>query len=323
LGYTRAMAIQIGVIMDPIGSINIKKDSTFAMMLAAQRRGWRLRYMEAGDLFLADGQTRARMREVGVADDPAGWYQFGAQTICPLSDLDAVLMRKDPPFDMEYIFSTYLLEHAQRAGALVVNDPRALRDANEKLFTVEFPQCTPPTLVTRHLTDIRAFQAVHQDIILKPLDGMGGSGVFRVRPADPNLSVIVETLTERGRRLCMVQRFIPEIADGDKRILMIDGEPVPYCLARIPAPGETRGNLAAGASSEGRPLTARDRWISAQVGPVLRARGILFAGLDVIGESLTEINVTSPTCIRELDAQFGLDIAGDLMDTIAARLPTA
>jgi len=314
------MTIELGIIMDPIGSIKIKKDSTFAMMLAAQRRGWPLAYMEPGDLFLSAGHTQARMRALTVTDDPAGWYRFGAETTRALSDLDAVLMRKDPPFDMEYVFSTYLLEHAARAGARVINDPRALRDANEKLFTAQFPQCTPPTLVTRRLADIRAFQAAHQTIILKPLDGMGGSGVFRVNPGDPNLSVMVELLTQRGQRLCMAQRYVPEITAGDKRILMIDGEPVPYCLARIPAPGETRGNLAAGASGLGRPLSERDRWISAQVGPELRARGILFAGLDVIGDYLTEINVTSPTCIRELDAQFGLDIAGDLMDAIAARI---
>jgi glutathione synthase len=316
------MSIEIGVIMDPIGSINIKKDSTFAMMLAAQRRGWGLAYLEPGDLLLRDGEVLGHMRPVEVTDDPAGWFRLGAAATRPLTALDAVLMRQDPPFDIDYVFTTYLLEHAARAGVLVVNDPRALRDANEKLFTIQFPQCTPPTLVTHRLADIRAFQAEHQDIIVKPLDGMGGAGVFRVRPDDPNLSVIVEQLTGRGRRLCMAQRFIPEIRDGDKRVLMIDGEPVPYCLARIPAPGESRGNLAAGASYEGRPLTERDRWIAAEVGPALRARGILFAGLDVIGDYLTEINVTSPTCIRELDRLFGLDIASDLLDAIAARLPT-
>jgi glutathione synthase len=234
--------------------------------------------------------------------------------------LDVVLMRKDPPFDMEYVFATYLLERAQRAGAWVINDPRSLRDANEKIFALEFPDCTPPTLITRRVSDIRAFQDTQGDTILKPLDAMGGANVFLLRRGDPNLTVMVEALTDRGRRFCMAQRYIPEIRDGDKRVLMIDGAPVPYCLARIPAPGETRGNLAAGASAEGRPLTDRDRWIADQVGPELRARGILFAGLDVIGDYLTEINVTSPTCIRELDAQFALDIAGDLMDIIASRL---
>ena len=317
------MTIALGVIMDPIGSITIKKDSTFAMMLAAQRRGWRLWYMELSDLFVLDNRTQARMRSLEVQDDASSWYRFTGEDTRPLDTLDAVLMRKDPPFDMEYIFATYLLEQAQRDGTWVINDPRSLRDANEKIFTLTFPQCTPPTLITRRLADIRAFHAAHTDIILKPLDAMGGASVFRVRPDDPNLSVIVESLTDRGRRFCMAQRFVPEIRDGDKRVLMIDGAPVPYCLARIPAPGETRGNLAAGASSEGRPLTERDRWIADQVGPELKARGIVFAGLDVIGDYLTEVNITSPTCIRELDAQFGLDIAGGLMDVIAARLTAA
>ncbi len=317
------MSIDLGVVMDPIGSITIKKDSTFAMMLAAQRRGWRLWYMELSDLFVLGNRTQARMRALEVVDDPTGWYRFVGEETRALDTLDAVLMRKDPPFDMEYIVATYLLEQAQRAGTWVINDPRSLRDANEKVFTLAFPRCTPATLITRRLADIRSFQAAHGDIILKPLDSMGGASVFRVRPDDPNLSVIVESLTERGHRYCMAQRFIPQISDGDKRVLMIDGEPVPYCLARIPAPGETRGNLAAGASSEGRPLTERDRWIAAQVGPELKARGILFAGLDVIGDYLTEVNVTSPTCIRELDAQFGLDIGGALMDVIAARLAAA
>jgi glutathione synthase len=314
------MAVQLGVVMDPLRSISIKKDSSFAMLLAAQRRGWGLWYMEVGDLFVLGNRTQARMRRVEVMDDPADWFRFTGEDTRPLDALDAVLMRKDPPFDMEYVFATYLLEQAQRAGTWVINDPRSLRDANEKIFTLDFPHCTPPTLITRRLADIRAFQHAEGDIILKPLDAMGGANVFLLRPGDPNLSVIVESLTERGRRFCMAQRYLPEIRDGDKRVLMIAGEPVPYCLARIPAPGETRGNLAAGASAQGRPLTERDRWIAAQVGPELRARGILFAGLDVIGDYLTEINVTSPTCIRELDAQFGLDIAGDLMDAIGARL---
>jgi glutathione synthase len=320
LGYTRFMATKLGVVMDPLGSINIKKDSTFAMLLAAQRRGWTLWYMEIGDLFALDDTIQARMRRVEVMDDPTGWFRITDEAIRPLSALDVVLMRKDPPFDMEYVFATYLLERSQRAGGWVVNDPRSLRDANEKIFTLEFPNCTPPTLITRRVPDIRAFQDAQGDIILKPLDAMGGANVFLLRRGDPNLTVVVEALTDRGRRFCMAQRYLPEIRDGDKRVLMIDGAPIPYCLARIPAPGETRGNLAAGASAEGRPLTDRDRWIADQVGPELRARGILFAGLDVIGDYLTEINVTSPTCIRELDAQFGLDIAGDLMEVIALRL---
>ena len=306
--------------MDPIGSINIKKDSTFAMMLAAQRRGWNLWYLELADMFQLNGSTLARLRAVEVTDDRADWYRFKDESTRPLAELDVVLMRKDPPFDMEYIYATYLLEQAQQAGCCVVNAPRSLRDANEKAFTAAFPQCTPPTLISRRAVDIRQFHRLHGDIILKPLDGMGGASVFRVRADDPNLSVIIETLTSHGQRFCMAQRFIPEIAQGDKRILMIDGEPVPYCLARIPARGETRGNLAAGASPEARPLTDRDRWIAGQVGPELKARGILFAGLDVIGDFLTEINVTSPTCIRELDAAYGIDIAGQLMDCIERQL---
>jgi glutathione synthase len=312
------MSIHLGVVMDPIGAIKIHKDSTFAMLLAAQARGWVLHYMEQRDLSLRDGACLASCRELHVRDDNSGWFEFGASHCLPLHELDVVLMRKDPPFDMEYIYTTYLLEQAESRGCLVVNRPNSLRDANEKLFTALFPQCTPPTLVTRREEDVRAFHREHGDIILKPLGGMGGASVFRIPPRDPNLGVIIETLTQHGTRYTMAQRFIPEITQGDKRILMVNGEPVPYALARIPAQGETRGNLAAGGRGEGVPLSERDRWIAAQVGPELQSRGILFAGLDVIGDYLTEINVTSPTCIRELDAQFGLDIAGDLMDAIQA-----
>jgi glutathione synthase len=314
------MKRELGIVMDPIGSINIKKDSTFAMMLAAQRQGWRLWYMEPGDLSLTPGHCLGRMREIEVEDQAQPWWRFGATEVRPLASLPAVLMRKDPPFDMEYIYATYLLEQAQEAGALVVNDPRTLRDANEKVFTARFPQCCPPLLVSRSGADIADFLARHGDMVLKPLGGMGGMSVFRVRPGDPNLNVIVETLTDHGRRYCMAQRYIPEIAAGDKRILLIDGEPVPYALARIPAPGESRGNLAAGASAEGRPLSERDRTIAGLVGPELRRRGVLFAGIDVIGDYLTEVNITSPTCIRELDALYGLDIAGDLIATIEEKL---
>jgi glutathione synthase len=312
--------LQLAVVMDPIGSIKIHKDSTFAMLLAAQTRGWQLFYMEQRDLSLRDGVCHARIRELRVEDNPAGWYQLGEAAEIPLHEMDVVLMRKDPPFDMEYIYTTYLLEAAENRGCFVVNRPRSLRDANEKLFTGYFPHCTPPTLVTRREDEIRAFHREHGDIILKPLGGMGGASVFRVAPNDANLGVIIETLTQHGGAYTMAQRYIPEITQGDKRILMIDGEPVPYALARIPAKGETRGNLAAGGRGEGTPLDEHDRWIAAQVGPELRAHGILFAGLDVIGDYLTEINVTSPTCIRELDAQFGLNIAGDLIDAIAVRI---
>jgi glutathione synthase len=314
------MQVDIGVVMDPIGSVKIAKDSTFAMMLAARRRGWRVWYMELGDLFLRDGRAWGRMRETEVFDDPAGWFRFAAEETRPLDELPVILMRKDPPFDMEYVYATYLLEEARGSGTLVVNDPTSLRDANEKIFATRFPQCCPPTLVTRRHQDIRDFLDTHGDIILKPLGGMGGYSVFRLRADDPNFSVVVETLTGQGSRYCMAQRFIPQIAEGDKRVLLVEGEPVPYALARIPRPGETRGNLAAGGTGRGQPLSVRDRWIAAQVGPELRRRGILFAGLDVIGDYLTEVNVTSPTCIRELDAQFGLDIAGALMDGLDERL---
>ena len=314
------MTRRIGIVMDPISAINIKKDSSFAMLLAAQAKGWTLLYMEQQDLFLRDGKVIAAMRPLSVQEDPHNWFQLEAPITVPLKSLDAVLMRKDPPFDMEYIYSTYLLEQAQAEGVLVVNHPQSLRDANEKLFTAWFPQCCPPTLVTRQKQLIRDFQAEHGEIIIKPLDGMGGASIFRVAQDDPNFSVIVETLTDLGQKSVMVQRYIPEIKYGDKRILMINGEPVPYALARIPAAGETRGNLAAGGRAEGRELTERDRWICQQVGPTLRDKGLLFVGLDVIGDYLTEINVTSPTCIRELDRAFDLNIADDLMDAIETCL---
>ena len=314
------MSRHIGIVMDPISAITIKKDSSFAMLLAAQAKGWSLYYMEQHDLFLHQGIVSASMKPLQVMEDSEQWYQLGESQTLPLADLDVILMRKDPPFDMEYIYSTYLLEQAQSAGVLVVNNPQSLRDANEKLFTAWFPQCCPATLVTRQAGLIRDFQQQHGDIILKPLDGMGGASIFRVKTGDPNFSVIIETLTDHGRTSIMAQQFIPEISEGDKRILMINGEPVPYALARIPAKGETRGNLAAGGRAEGRPLTDRDRWICQQVGPKLREKGLLFVGLDVIGDYLTEINVTSPTCIRELDQQFNLNIAGDLMTSIEQQL---
>jgi len=311
---------RLGIVMDPISAINIKKDSSFAMLLAAQAKGWTLFYMEQQDLFLSQGTVSASIRPLQVFDNHEKWYQLGETDIIEVSELDVILMRKDPPFDMEYIYSTYLLEQAQAAGVLVVNDPQSLRDANEKLFTAWFPQCCPDTLVTRQNRLLRDFHQKHGDIILKPLDGMGGASIFRVKQDDPNMSVIIETLTEHGQKSIMAQQFIPEISDGDKRILMINGEPVPYALARIPAKGETRGNLAAGGRAEGRPLTDRDRWICQQVGPKLREKGLIFVGLDVIGDYLTEINVTSPTCIKELDTQFNLHIADDLMDCIEQYL---
>lgn len=311
---------RLGVVMDPIADINIRKDSTFAMLLAAQARGWELQYMELRDLSLRDGEAWGRCRRLRVTDQQPHWFELEPSQPLALADLDLVLMRKDPPFDTEYVYSTYILERAAEAGCLVVNDPRGIRNANEKLFTAWFPAFCPPTLVTRDGDTIRQFLAEHGDIILKPLGGMGGASVFRVRRDDPNIGVIIETLTDQASRFTMVQRFVPEISAGDKRILLIDGEPVPYALARIPAPGETRGNLAAGGTGVGVALSARDRQICAAVGPVVRDMGLLFVGLDVIGDYLTEINVTSPTCIRELDAQYNLDIAGQLMDVMAERL---
>ena len=308
------------MVMDPIGSIKTAKDSSFAMLLAAQRRGWTLQYLTLNDLQLRDQRAWGWMKEITVQEDDKAWYQIARETLRPLDDLNLILMRKDPPFDSEYLYATHILDQARRGGVLVVNAPQALRDANEKLFALEFPSCCPPSLVTRSCSELRDFLANQSDLILKPLGGMGGYSIFRVRPGDPNLGVILETLTANGSRYCLAQRFIPEIAAGDKRILMIAGEPVPYALARIPQAGETRGNLAAGGRGEGRPLSARDYEIAALVGPELRRRGIWFAGLDVIGDWLTEINVTSPTCIRELDAQFGLDIAGTLLDRLAQHL---
>ena len=314
------MHVRLGIVMDPSDRISFKKDSSLAMLLSAQSRGWSLFYMEQQDLYQLAGQARARMRSLQVFDNPQHWFELGDEIDEPLSDLTVILMRKDPPFDNEFVYSTYLLEQAEAAGSLVVNSPQSLRDCNEKLFATMFPQCTPATLVSRRPDILREFAKQQRDIILKPLDGMGGSSIFRHREDDPNLSVILETLTAHGTQQIMAQQYLPAIKDGDKRILMIDGEPVPYCLARIPAAGETRGNLAAGGRGEARPLTDKDRWIAAQVGPELRKRGLLFVGLDVIGEHLTEINVTSPTCIREIDNAFNTKIGDQLMDAIARKL---
>ena len=306
--------------MDPIDAIKPKKDSTLAMLLAAQARGWELYYLELGDLSLRDGVPYGWTRRLTVQSDVDRWHHFGAHATLPLGSLDVILMRKDPPVDSEYLYATYMLELAEAAGALVLNKPQSLRDANEKLFTAWFPQCTPPTLVTRSAADLRAFLQEHGDVILKPLHGMGGEAIFRLQSGDHNISVVIETLTQLGSRYIMAQRYLPEIRDGDKRILMLDGEPVPYALARVPAAGETRGNLAAGGSGVGVALSERDRWICAQVGPTLREKGLSFVGIDVIGDYLTEINVTSPTCIRELDALYGLDIGGQFMDCIEQKL---
>ena len=312
--------INLGVVMDPIASINPKKDSTLAMLLEAQSRDWTLYYMEQGDIFLRDGKAHAKMQQITVSNDPHTWFELGQSILGPLAELDVILMRKDPPFDMEYIYTTYFLEHAEEDGVLVVNKPQGLRDVNEKAYTTWFPECCAPTLITRNADQLREFLYEHGDIIFKPLDAMGGASVFRIRENDPNINVIIETITQRETRFVMAQRFIPEISDGDKRILLIDGRPIPFALARMAAPGETRANLAAGGHGEGVPLSERDLWICEQVGPTLRAKGLMFVGLDVIGDYLTEINVTSPTCIRELDAIYDLNISGWLMDCIETKL---
>lgn len=314
------MTILIGVIMDPIDSIKFKKDTTFALLLAAQQEGWSLRYMEMSDLALIDGVPQARQQPLTVIDSAEQWFELGEPIEAPLEDLDCILMRKDPPFDSEFIYATYILEAAERKGVLVVNKSQSLRDCNEKIFATQFPQCTPPLLVSRDARRLRAFHDQHKDVIYKPLDGMGGTGIFRARHDDPNLSVIIEMLTEYGSRTIMAQRYIPQIVKGDKRILVVDGEPIPWCLARIPAIGETRGNLAAGGSGIVQKLNERDYWIVEQISPALREKGLLFVGLDVIGEYLTEINVTSPTCAREIDREKNTAIGQTLMAAIKIRL---
>jgi glutathione synthase len=313
------MVLDIVVVMDPIGSIRIAKDSTFAMLLEARRRGHRLHYVVPGGLGVRDGAATALLAPLEVRDDPAGWFELGAAGRRDLGAGDVVLMRTDPPVDSEYIHDTQVLGLAQAAGALVVNDPQGLRDYNEKLAALRFPECCPPTLVSRDAAALKAFVGEHGQAVLKPLDGMGGRSIFRAAAGEPNLNVILETLTDGGRSLAMAQRYLPEIATGDKRILLVDGEPVDYCLARIPQGDEFRGNLAAGGRGEARPLTERDRWIAARVGPEMKRRGMLFVGLDVIGDWLTEVNVTSPTCIREIDKAYGLNIAGLLFDAIEER----
>jgi glutathione synthase len=314
------MAFSLGVVMDPISKIKVFKDTTFAMLLEGQRRGCPLWYMEQRDLALHDGRCLASMRPLRVRDDPKDWYSLGEPCIRPLDELEVVLMRKDPPFDMEYVYTTYLLEQAEARGSLIVNRPSALRDANEKLFTAWFPEVCCPTLVSRSHAEFDAFIGAHGDVILKPLDGMGGASIFRVRAGDPNKNVIIETLTAHGTRFTMGQKFVPEIRDGDKRIIVIHGEPVPYALARVPSAGENRGNLAAGGSGIGVALSDKDREIVETVAPRLRERGILFAGLDVIGNFLTEVNVTSPTCVRELDRLYDLNISANLLDCIEQKL---
>ncbi|MEQ2026250.1 glutathione synthase [Xenorhabdus szentirmaii] len=313
--------IKLGIVMDPISSIKIKKDTSFAMLLEAQKRGWEIHYMEMDDLYLHQGEARARTRLLAVEENPQQWYQFGSEQEIALDTLQVILMRKDPPFDTEYIYATYILERAEAKGSLIVNKPQSLRDCNEKLFTAWFPELTPDTLVTRNAKSLREFHQKHGDVIFKPLDGMGGASIFRLKQDDANVGVIIETLTEHGSRYCMAQNFLPTIKDGDKRVLIVDGEPVPYCLARIPAQGETRGNLAAGGRGEARPLSESDWAIARAVAPVLKEKGLIFVGLDIIGDRLTEINVTSPTCAREIEAAYpDISVTGMLMDAIEKRL---
>jgi len=309
---------KLGIVMDDIKLIKPYKDSSLAMLLEAQSRGWEIYYMQIDDLFQHDSISFAHYHPLTVSDDNI-WYQLKDRSTVQLDQLDIILMRKDPPFNLEYIYATYLLEQAEDNGCLIVNKASSLRDCNEKLYTREFPQCCPPNLITRKAELIHDFMKQHKDIILKPLDGMGGESIFRIKLGDPNTNVIIESVTRNGNRQTMAQRFLPEISDGDKRILLINGEPIDYALARIPKPGENRGNIAAGGSTRGQPLSARDRWICQQIGPDLRARGLIFVGIDVIGDYLTEINVTSPTCIRELDAQFDINISATLFDHLENR----
>ena len=306
--------------MDPIQSINYLKDTSLSILLAAQRQGYKLFYIEQGDLFLENGLPFAEVCPLRVFDDPDCWYELDNRSAVPLDEIDVVLMRKDPPFDSEYIYSTYILEAAEKRGTLVVNKPQSLRDCNEKVFATEFPQCTPPLLVSRSLKRLKGFLQEHQDVVFKPLDGMGGTSIFRVKADDQNLNVILETLTQYGSQAIMAQKYLADISDGDKRVLIVDGEVIPYCLARIPSASDFRGNLAAGGRGEVRPLSDRDQWIAKQIAPTLVERGLLFVGLDIIGDYLTEINVTSPTCVQEIDRAQNTAIGDKLIAAINRRL---
>ena len=314
--------MKLGIIMDPVSRINTKKDSSFAMLLAAQKRGWELFYMEMQDLYTNDDIPMANIQNIKVEDNSDNWFALSNLQTVELANLDIILMRKDPPFDLEYIYSTYILDHAQRLGTLVVNNPTSLRNANEKMFITHFADCIAPTRVSRDMDTLYDFIKQQGDTIIKPLDGMAGQSIYRVNESDHNCKVILESMTGEGSTYVMAQKFVPEISAGDKRILLIDGEPVPYALARIPADGEVRGNLARGGSGQGVELSERDRWICEQVGPKLRKMGLIFVGIDVIGDYLTEINVTSPTCIRELDSLYNIDIASQLMDALEKRKQT-
>ena len=314
------MTIKLGIVMDPIQAINIKKDTSFAMLLDAQKRGYELFYMEMGDLYLQNGKPMARMASLHVEPNAHKWFTLGGELHQSLAELDVILMRKDPPVDNEFIYATHMFELAEKTGTLVVNRAQSLRDFNEKLFTAWFPDLVADTLVTRDTQLVKAFHQEHQDIICKPLDGMGGSSIFRVKEDGNNLGVIIETLTELGTRYAMFQKFLPEIKDGDKRILIVDGQVVPYALARLPTKGENRGNLAAGGTGRPQPLSKSDFKIAETIAPLLVEKGLLFVGLDVIGDRVTEINVTSPTCVREIEAAYDVNITGMLFDAIEKRL---
>lgn len=314
------MGTSLGVIMDPIQSISFYKDSTLAILLAAQAQGFDLFYMEQQDLFIDNSGPRAHLRPLKVFNDSDKWFELGDSRDAALEEMDVLVMRKDPPFDSEFIYSTYILEAAERRGSLVVNKPQSLRDCNEKVFATEFPQCTPPLLVSRDQERLKGFLTEHQDVVYKPLDGMGGTSIFRVKEGDQNLNVILETVTKYGTETIMAQKFMPQITQGDKRILVVDGEIIPFCLARIPTGSDFRGNLAAGGRGVVQPLSERDLWIAQQVAPTLKERGLIFVGLDVIGDYLTEINVTSPTCIREIDYAEDTKIGDRLIKAICVRL---
>ena len=315
-----SMDKSFGVVMDPIQSINFHKDTTLSILLAAQRQGYKLFYMEQQHLFIENGHPYAEVRPLRVFENPDHWFELDQASAVPLDELNVILMRKDPPFDSEFIYSTYILEAAEKLGAIVVNKPQSLRDCNEKVFATQFPQCTPPLLVSRSQKRLREFLQQHKDVVFKPLDGMGGASIFRVAEQDQNINVILETLTKFGRETIMAQKYLPEIIHGDKRVLVVDGEIVPFCLARIPSANDFRGNLAAGGKGLVQPLSDRDRWIAEQVAPTLVDLGLLFVGLDIIGDYLTEINVTSPTCVREIDSAENTAISDKLVAAIDKRL---
>ena len=314
------MKRQLAMLMDRIEDIKIYKDSSFAMLLEAGRRGYQLHYLLQNSLYLRGDRACARAQPLQVFDDKQHWFELGEAVDIELGNLDVVLSRKDPPFDTQYLHDMHILDLAEAQGALVINRPQSIRDCNEKLFALHFPQCCPKTLVARDAKLLKQFIHDIGQGVAKSLDGMGGTAIFRISATDPNLNVILETLTQEGKELALVQEYLPAIKDGDKRILMIDGEPVPYSLARVPQGDEFRGNLARGGIGRAQALSERDYWIAAQVGPELRRRGLYFVGLDVIGDYLTEVNVTSPTCIREIDKAFGINIAGQLFDAIEPRL---